>query len=59
MSMDITGEPGEKIKYKDLSANTVAFVSCRSKEPGKPEESGFSPKKSECSARNVLEHCRD
>ena len=30
-----------------------------SKKPGKPQESGFVPKKSESSARNVLEHCRD
>ena len=29
------------------------------KEPGKPQESGFSLKKSESSVRNVLEHCRD
>ena len=24
----IRREPGEKIKYKELSANTVAFISC-------------------------------
>ena len=30
-----------------------------SKEPGKPQEYGFSPKKCESSARNVLEHCPD
>ena len=30
-----------------------------SKEPGKSQESSFSPEKSESSARNVLEHCRD
>ena len=30
-----------------------------SKESGKPHESRISSKKSESSARNVLEHCRD
>ena len=30
-----------------------------SKEPGEPQESGFLPKKSESSVRNVLKRCRD
>ena len=46
-----------------MDKTTTTARSCRepyqeSKEHGKPQESDFSPKKSESSARNVLKHCR-
>ena len=41
------------------TARTCGEPYQETKEPGKPQESGFLPRKSESSARNVLEHCRD